>query len=205
MKCSNLFTKFAVLILLQGVTTVHAQGGKLLSSQFYFATVGFGYGRAKINQFTQSYLVAPSFDFNLQKGKYYYSIGINSVTEAQLFGGYMPNEHINGINAMVGKVVHFNKFFCVVKSGIAHVRSTERGMLLERGTGLFDNSYFQALHKSGIGVPIMASINWSPIRNASSGIQLFANINTVKHFYGIQLVVHGGRIRETEGKAISRF
>ena len=34
MKFSNLFTKFAVLLILQGVTTVHAQGGKLLSSQY---------------------------------------------------------------------------------------------------------------------------------------------------------------------------
>lgn len=196
------FLKIAatLFLLLVSLGLGMAQDTLKINEKFYRLTLGGGFGSGYPLQ-EDDFGIGGNLDFTIQKNNSIYTLGIRVVTEFVLFESSNVDNSINSVDLTYGKVFKGGCFFSSISAGIACVKSEHKGKLLSREGGwLFATYTYEKIKHYTIGFPLSVKIFWVPLRFYGLGTELYANLNTVNPFYGINFCHQFGKLRRPKIK-----
>lgn len=172
---------------------IKAQDSTAHAKPLYHFTMGFGIGGGYPQQ--EGTGIGGSAEFAVQKNKSLYALGFTGVTELGIFRAFSTN--VGSLNLSYGRAFKKPQTLSTVSAGIGFITAVERGAFIQSGSILFISiGEYQKIRKHGIGVPLSAKAFWLH-RGLFHGLgaELYANINSVSNFYGINLSRHFGKIK----------
>lgn len=116
-------------------------------------------------------------------------------TELNVLGGYNVDNSISCFGITYGKAFQRKELFAGISAGIGLVTSQERGIFISSEGGWFGISNYEKIRRHSIGFPISAKILGVPSRVYGIGIEVYANLNRISSFYGINLCHQFGKLR----------
>ena len=161
---------------------------------YYRLTMGVGIGSGYPLQ-EDDYGIGGNIEFALQKQKAVYSLGISGVQEFQILGVSHPAKSIGSIDLTYGKALKRKSLYASLSAGAGWVTSVQRGKFLSSDGGWFGTDYYEKITHQTIGFPISVKIFWVPLSFTGVGLELYANINSLHTFYGINICRQFGKLR----------
>lgn len=193
---------FLLLFLFTFARSSYAQDNSPSKKPFPFRiTLGFGLGKGYPYQEEGSYGVGGLIEFAVKKKNTLYAIGARSVTELNLLGSSNVYKTISSYDFSLGKMLTDGKIFTSISTGVGLVRGKYPGKFIRNeGNTFFDNSIYEKITYTTIGIPISIKGIWVPRRTYGTGLELYANFNSKNIFYGINLSQQFGRLNPGKNK-----
>ena len=159
------------------------------SSHLLFSTLGFGSYRGEKSSGLDFQL---SLDY--QKKNYQWKFRYIGASEFQLFGPDPP-ESYNDIGVLYGRVANAQNIQLSLSGGLGIVAGTMRGDYISSSGVLFPSSQYETKHVFTVGIPLEAAINYNPFKSFGLGFAVYANLNAVNSFWGINLMFKVGTVK----------
>lgn len=158
-------------------------------------TIGFGLGKGYPFQEDVDYGVGGTIEFAVMKKNTLYAIGARSLTEFNLLGSSNVYKTVSSYDFSYGKMLTGGKLFTSISAGVGLVRGKYPGKFIRNvGNTFFDNSIYEKITYTTIGIPLSVKGIWVPGHTFGIGLELYANFNSKNIFYGINLSQQVGRL-----------
>ena len=174
----------SVLIILLCNTSVKAQDSVRAGKNIYYLTIGGGNGSGFPLQETNG--ISGMLELGLQKDKVIYGLGVRGVGEIDIFSDV--NNSMMSIDLTYGRVYKTRRLFSSISAGLGYVTAVTKGEFIS-SDGWFATHYYEKYTNHTIGFPISAKAFWLPSTYIGFGAEVFANLNNLNSFYGVNFSI----------------
>jgi hypothetical protein len=154
---------------------------------------GFGSSRAWL-----AFTGVASYSTTVNGGDNLLSFRYGYATESvfSLLGGHTPEETIWDLGALYGAISKRRFGFVSAAAGLAVVGGVKRGAFLRREGGWFSiRDVYEVRHFHTVGMPLEAQAFFTPLPFFGLGLELYANLNPVRSYKGLNFCLQFGRLR----------
>jgi hypothetical protein len=131
---------------------------------------------------------------NYDNGKYLYKLSFLRNEEWDVFGDLPYEKYYTG-TVLLGKGISNQDFQVRFYVGIGLTGGITRGNDLNRTSGIYNQKVYERKTFMTGSVPFQVNFDYKPFKYIGFGMLLFADINLVRPYYGIALVLSIGKLR----------
>ena len=176
---------------------IKAQDSIKTDKKFHYRfTLGLGIGSGYPLQ-EDDFSIGSTIEFSLQRQSKIYGLGLRNIREFEILSTSNVPNSVNSVDITYGRTYKKKFVSASISAGLGIIYRCTKGKLLSRTSEGWLSSYskYEKIINYSVGLPVSAKLCWVPTGYYGLGIELYANFNIKKTFYGINLCHQFGKLK----------
>ena len=178
----QLISTISILIILLCNSGATAQDSVKAGKNIFYVTVGGGIGSGYPLQEKNG--ISCMLELGIQKDMAIFALGVRGVGELSFLSNI--NNSMRSLEITYGRVYKSRRLFSSISAGLGLATELAKGKI--QSSSLFFNRYEKISYRT-IGFPISAKAFWLPSTHIGLGAEVFANLNRLNTFYGVNFSI----------------
>ena len=191
-----------ICIVATSISLIAQVSDKHKTPLYYRLTLGGGLGKGFPLQETGEVGIGGTIEFAVQKKNNVYALGVTGISEFDLLSGSNVHNSVSSWGITYGKAIQQKSFFSSISGGLSLVTGEQKGNFISSAGGWFGMHYYEKIKAHTVGFPISAKFLWTPSTVYGLGLEVYANLNSLGSFYGINFCHQFGKLRPKKTKEI---